>query len=248
VTLCALLVEPTTWGEKVKEEAERLAPARAPVPERLTVWVEGLELSVKVSEPLLVPVVVGVKVTLMGQEKPAARPAPHELVWEKSPLTATLVMLRASLPPFVRNTICALLLDPTACAAKVNEVGERLAAVVMPLPVRLTVWVAGLALSLMVIEPLRTPEAVGLKVTLMAQEVPAATLAPQVLVWEKSPLAVMPETARAALPALESVITSRLLEVPTSWLPKTYDDGESPARGTCGTVYLVTNASYGPPW
>jgi hypothetical protein len=68
VTLCALLVEPTAWAGKVKEEAERLAPATAPVPERLTVWVEGLELSVKVREPLLAPVVVGVKVTLMGQE------------------------------------------------------------------------------------------------------------------------------------------------------------------------------------
>jgi hypothetical protein len=159
-----------------------------------------------------------------------------------------LVMLRASLPPFVRITICALLLDPSACTAKVNEVVERLAAVVMPLPVRLTVWVAGLALPLMVIEPLRAPAAVGLKVTLIEQDVPAARLAPQVLVWEKSPLAAMPETARAALPALESVITSGLLEVPTSWFPKTYEDGDSAARGTCGTLYLVTNASYGPPW
>jgi hypothetical protein len=66
--------------------------------------------------------------------------------------------------------------------------------------VRLTVWVAGLALSVMVTTPVLVPAAVGLKVTLRVQLAPAATLEPQVLVWEKSPLTVMLVMLRAALP------------------------------------------------
>jgi hypothetical protein len=91
---------------------------------------------------------------------------------------------------------------PTACAGKVKEVGERLATGAVPVPVRLTVWVAGLALSVMVKEPLREPLAVGVKVTLRVQLALAARLAPQVLVWEKSPLTAMLVMLRVALPVL----------------------------------------------
>jgi hypothetical protein len=109
--------------------------------------------------------------------------------------------------------------------------------------VRLTVWVAGLALSAMVIEPLREPAAVGVKITLRVQLALAATLAPQVLVWEKSSLSVMLEISRAALPAFVSVIVSGGLVVPTTWSPKSYDDGERAAKGTPTRLYLVTKAS-----
>ena len=85
---------------------------------------------------------------------------------------------------------------------KVKEVGERLTAGAVPVPVRLTVWVAGLALSVMVTEPLREPVAVGVKVTLIEQEALAATLEAQVLVWEKSPLTAMLVMVRVALPVL----------------------------------------------
>jgi hypothetical protein len=96
-----------------------------------------------------------------------------------------------------------LLLVPTGCAGKVKEVGERLTSgVAMPVPVRVTVCVAGLALSVMVKEPLREPLAVGVKVTLRLQLALAARLEPQVLVWEKSPLAVMLVMLRVALPVL----------------------------------------------
>jgi hypothetical protein len=70
-----------------------------------------------------------------------------------------------------------LLLVPTGCPENANEVGERLTVVVAPpVPVRLTVWVAGLALSVMVTAPVLVPAVVGLKVTRMAQLAPAATL------------------------------------------------------------------------
>jgi hypothetical protein len=92
---------------------------------------------------------------------------------------------------------------PTSCAGKVKEVGERLTSgVATPVPVRLTDCVTGLALSVMVKEPLREPLAVGVKVTLRAQLALAARLEPQVLVWEKSAVTVMLLMLRGALPVL----------------------------------------------
>ena len=55
---------------------------------------------------------------------------------------------------------------------------------------------------MIVIEPLREPVAVGVKVTLRVQLAPAAKLEPQVLVWAKSPLTVMLAIVRIALPVL----------------------------------------------
>ena len=57
-------------------------------------------------------------------------------------------------------------------------------------------------MSVTVTEPVREPLAVGVKVTLIVQDEPAARLVPQVLVWEKSPLTVMLEIVRVALPGL----------------------------------------------
>ena len=74
-----------------------------------------------------------------------------------------------------------------------------------PVPVRLTVCVAGLALSVMVTAPVLVPAAVGLKVTLRVQLAPAATLEPQVLVWEKLPLNLKLVIVRLALPVFLSV-------------------------------------------
>jgi hypothetical protein len=96
-----------------------------------------------------------------------------------------------------------LLVVPTACAGKVKETGKRLTtAADAPVPVRLTVCVAGLVLSVMVTAPVLVPVAVGLKITLRVQLAPAATLEPQVLVWEKLPLTLMLVIVRLAFPVL----------------------------------------------
>lgn len=83
--------------------------------------------------------------------------------------------------------------------------GERLAVGAVPVPERLAAWVAGLALSVTVIVPLREPMAVGVNVTLIVHDELAARLEPQVLVWEKSPLMAMLEIVSAVLPELERV-------------------------------------------
>jgi len=58
-----------------------------------------------VTAPVLVPLAVGLKVTLRVQLAPAATLELHVLVWEKSPLTEILVMLRVALPVFLRVTL-----------------------------------------------------------------------------------------------------------------------------------------------
>jgi hypothetical protein len=72
----------------------------------------------------------------------------------------------------------------TASLAKARVEGERLAVaeVLAPVPERLTVWGLPVALSATLSEALRVPVAEGLKVTLIVQFEPAATLEPQVLV------------------------------------------------------------------
>jgi hypothetical protein len=113
--------------------------------------------------PVLVPAVVGLKVTRMVQLAPATTPAPQVLVWEKSPLVLMLLMLSVALPVFLRVTLLALLLVPTLCEENVNEAGVRLTmGARTALPVRLTVWVAGLALSVMATVPFLVPATVGL--------------------------------------------------------------------------------------
>ena len=97
-----------------------------------------------------------------------------------------LVMLNAALPVLVRVTVCAVLVVPTSWLGNVRLVGAKLTAGaerVTPVPVRLTVCGLLLALSAMVMAPVRLPTAVGVKVTLMVQLAPAATDVPQMLVW-----------------------------------------------------------------
>jgi hypothetical protein len=84
-------------------------------------------------------------------------------------------------------------------------------------PVKLTVCVlpdTPPALSVIVRMPVRVPLAVGVKVTLMMQLPPTPTLEPQLLVWEKSPVTVMLETASATLPVLFRVTGWGTLEAP----------------------------------
>jgi hypothetical protein len=67
--------------------------------------VAGLALSVTVKAPVLVPLAVGLKVTRRVQLAPAARLEPQVLVWEKSPLVLTPLMLSGALPVFLSVTL-----------------------------------------------------------------------------------------------------------------------------------------------
>ena len=86
-------------------------------------------------------------------------------------------------------------------------------------------------MSVMASVPLRVPTTVGLKVTLIMQLDPAATLAPQVFVCAKSPLIAMLEMDSAPLPELVSVTVCALEVVLTSWLAKARLEVESDSLG-----------------
>jgi hypothetical protein len=129
-----------------------------------------------------------VKVTLIVQLAAAATELPHVLVCAKSlallPVTAMLVRLKVALPLLLRVTVCAELVVSTGWLPKERLAAERLATGPLPVPVpeRLTICGLPLALSVMVTAPLRVPVAVGVKVTLIVQLFPAATLVPQLFV------------------------------------------------------------------
>ena len=133
------------------------------MPERLTVCGLLGASSVKLSVPVIEPVVVGENVTPTVQLAPAARLAPHVLLATPNPaLTAIPAKFNATLCRFVKVTVLAVLVSPTANVPKLSLVDDRLTGA-LPLPVRPTVWVP--ALSVIVTLPEAEPTAVGANVT-----------------------------------------------------------------------------------
>ena len=96
-------------------------------------------------------------------------------------------------------------------------------------------------MSVMLSVPLLLPAAAGVKVTLIAQLAPAATVLPQLLVWAKSPFAVTLVKLSAAPPVLVSATACAALVVPTVWLPKLTLDGDKlTAAGVFPTPVRLT--------
>ena len=114
----------------------------------------------------------------------------------------------------------AVLLVPTNWLPNASEVGDKVTAGAVPVPVRAAVWGLLGALSVTVSVPDLAPVAAGLNVTLIAQLAPAAKLVPQLFVCEKSPLLVpvnvMLVSVNAAVPLLVSVIGLAALLVATN--------------------------------
>src|SRR5690242_13958179 len=84
---CDALVAPTRWRPKVTEAGASVTGGAAPVPATATAWGLFVAVSVMLSVPLIAPVVVGEKKTLITQEAFAARALPQSLVREKAPET-----------------------------------------------------------------------------------------------------------------------------------------------------------------
>ena len=100
-----------------------------------------------------------------------------------------LVIVKAELPPLVRVTVCAgVLVVPTAWLPKVRTVAERPTDPNTPVPIKLTAWgLPAVALSAILTAAVRLPEALGVKVTVIVQKLPAAREAGQLLISVKSP-------------------------------------------------------------
>lgn len=136
-------------------------------------------------EPVRVPVVVGVKVTLTVQLAPAASVLEQLFVCVKSPVAAPIVSVVDKVPVFFTVTGLLALVVPTACEAKVRLDGVVVTVMVPPVPVpdRVTVWGEFVALSVIEIVPGSDPLAVGVNVTLTEQLVPACSTEPQLFIW-----------------------------------------------------------------
>jgi hypothetical protein len=89
----------------------------------------------------------------------------------------------------------------------------------VPVPLRETVCGLPDALSINESVPARLPEAVGANVTLTVQFAAEARVEPQLLVWAKFALALMPEMVNIPVPELVSVSERDWLVVPTGSSP-----------------------------
>lgn len=163
------------------------------------------------------------------------------------PVMVMLVMLRGPPPVLVSVTDRGELDVPTPWSANVKLVGLRpTPGGRVPLPLRGTVCGVLGALSAMMMEAVRTPAAVGVKVTVIVHGPEPGTKVPAqvLLVMAKSPPLVPPIVtlvmARSAPPVLVKVTVCKPLVVLTFWSPKVMAVG---TRLTVGTAWPLPESS-----
>jgi hypothetical protein len=239
VTDFAELVVPTPCVPNDSEEGENVSADPKPVPARLTLCGEPTASSVIESVPVRLPIAVGLKVTETVQLAFTASVAPQVVVRAKSlGVTAVVDMFSVAVPRLVTVTFCAAVVVPTFTLPNDKVAGESETAGELVAPVPLRATDCGLPTKLVAIasEPLRVPEAVGVKVTETVQLEPAASDAPQVVAdFAKSPEAVM--ELKVTLPACAvSVTVVAALVVFRACVPKTMELGETVNDAPTGTA------------
>jgi hypothetical protein len=203
--------------------------------------------SVTVRVPVRVPVAVGVKVIVMLQLEAAASDPRQLLVCAKSPVIWMLVTLSDALPLFVSVAVCVALATPTGDPANVKLGGVSVALAPEPAPLKVMGWGDPAASSLIVIDPLRAPVPVGVKVTEIVQLPVAGTLFAQLSLSAKSPLATIEVIDKDELPKSRSRIVCGWLVEPTGRLPNCSDVVLRATDGAEAVPILTTNASVFPP-
>ena len=172
VTDCAAAVVPTTVLPKVRLDGVSVTPGAIAEPLSVTVCVPPPALSEIVTTPVRVPLLVGVKVTATVQLPPAAIGVEVEQVpvpTAKSPLAASAEIVSGLLPVLVNVADCAAAVVPKTVLPKLRLDGFSDAPGVVPVPLKLMFWIPPLASSVIVIPPVRTPLAVGVKATAIVQ-------------------------------------------------------------------------------
>jgi hypothetical protein len=148
-------------------------------------------------------VVVTVTVTFVAELPAVTGVGTVQVASEGAPAQVKLTLwLNPPSPAIVKVYVAGC---PGATASEVEEPEAGASMKSWPVPLSVTLCGLSKALSEMLRVPVLVPLATGLKVTEIVQLAPALTLLAQVLVWEKSPLAVMLEMANEALPVLVSV-------------------------------------------
>jgi hypothetical protein len=153
-----------------------------PVPFRLEVCGLPIALSATLNAPVLVPTAVGVNTTLMVQLDSALRLLVQVVVETlKSPVVDMLMPVSATACLLASVNTFAGLATPTGSEVNVAATGVSLACT-PPVPESATVCGLLGELSVSVRVPVRVPSWVGVKVTLMMQFFPEASVLPQGLV------------------------------------------------------------------
>lgn len=171
-----------------------------PEPVRPTLRVGALLVTVRVPER--VPPPEGTNETLTVQLAFTARLEPQLLVSLKSlpPEETAIELMVALLVPVLVMVVDLVPPDePTSALPKARLAGlaDKAGPGWVPVPDKLTLEVLPPAVALNV--PVRLPVAVGENVTLTVHEAPDAIDDPQLLVWAKSPVVPMEDTAAALL-------------------------------------------------
>ena len=200
--------------------ADPAGGAAAPVPDKETVLVAGLALCDIVTDPERAPAKVGVKLMLSVQLPFGATLTPEVHVFavtaKSPPVRVVPASTNAAVPVLVSNTCWAAAATPTVVEAKASDGAETVAigaptTTVTPVPESDTILVAGVALWLIVSEPVRAPATVGVNLNVTAQLAPTATLSPTVHVLEaiakSAPVAAADAMIRAAVPEFVNVAT-----------------------------------------
>ena len=208
-----------------------------PVPERVDVCGLPAASSLTCRVPVWTPIFVGTNTTLKVHFALAARLEPQVVpVMLKLPVVAAEIPVRDTFCLLVKVKVLAALCAPIFVLGKLALVGVKVAAAV-PVPESDADCGLPTALSLTLSEPVREPSALGVKVRLILQFLPWASVAPQVVeLTAKSPVVVMLLMVSVAAPGLERV-TDLTGEVdPTTTLPKERMEGEREAPGAPPTV------------
>lgn len=200
-------------------------------------------LSLTCNVPVVNPVWVGVKTTLIVHVDLAAR-LDEQVVAEtlNSPVVETLIPVSATACRLVSVKVFATLDFPTAVFANVAATGVSLSCT-PPTPESDTVCGLLPALSVTVKVPVRVPSAVGVKTTSILQFCFAASVAPQGLVLvpcAKSPDVAMLEMLSVEVPVLVTVTALPGLVAPMITVPQVSDDGDTVTVGpTLVTVNVI---------
>lgn len=179
----------------------------ADIPDPLSEMTCGLSaaLSVMVVVAVNVVTLVGVKVTEMLQDAPAARLPPHVVVSANAPVVTMLVMVSDALPVFVIVTVCGTLVVFCCCPANVRLVADSwtMGADAAP-PNPESEITCGLpeALSVIVVVPVEATALDGLNVTEIVQFAPAASEDVQVVVLAKGKVVTILVMESASVPVL----------------------------------------------
>lgn len=141
------------------------------------------------------------------------------------------MMVSGLVPVFERVTDCAAAVVPTTVLPKAKLEGANETPGAMPTPLRATVCIPPLALSLMVITPVCVPLATGVKVAAMTQVLPACTAVEVEHVVPASsaklPLMVRALISSGLLPVFVRITVCAAAAVPATVLPKARLDGLS---------------------